>query len=301
MRNLFSILFLISFTAQAQNSPVLTKKGEWLLYFYKQKYSCRLPISFRVPVEENKNLIINCETCSGINSPEELNDFARKFFNQGLTKTENLNTVTVDTPDDMRYVFSKKKNQLSLEPKESFQISGFKFRLNGNGTYQVKRNDSVYVKQFQPKWFDNCVLKADSMIVVLTKVTSQNKRYLSTECQVAFLSLDKTTEPEKPGAKLFSLICSRDSATFSRALTLFSDSTFHWNWKTHGSRLLCGGKYSIKQDSLLILQWDQKITDYYMEDFQDENPKERVGPKYLINKKYVYRDERIFFINEYMD
>lgn len=306
--NLLFFIFFINNIVSGQvvqnssNLPTLNYKGVWILHDIEQKLGCSKKIELTSDPSLNdiqtNMIIVKMASCdSNLVTTEKLRSYFHLLFWHGIENHENFDGVSIPS---YHLLWNKNDDNFSYQRPDSITVFGRTFIQTSDSTYNVYRNDRLIVEHFKTSYFDNCIYKTDTVNVISMKQQWKNRWQIPAPCEPFHLmKSDKNIWGSSNDWTFYSLPCERNGKLKLRTIALSKDSLFQWNWGLGGAELLSAGTYSIYNDTLLVLQSDFDIMDSFIEEYKLLHPDQNVASKYLIQRQYLIREDKIYFVNEY--
>ncbi len=296
MRFVFAlILLLFNLNIVLSQDVILNPKGVWMLHRIEGLFSCDRQIDFSITDKMINAELSSCD--SSLLIEEKLRPHFYKLFWHGIENNSDFNGINIPSAN-----VSWEKDQMGFAyiQQDTISIFGRDFVLLNDSTYKVERKGKVIVPEFKMRYLDNCIYKTDTLNVVSMVQQWGTRWRISAPCSPFYLSMaevEKWSNEDK--WDYYALPCERNGKIKMRAIALSNDGLFRWDWGLGSVETLSAGNYSIENDSILILQSNFELIDEFIEEYKGLFPDRNVVPKYLIQRKYVLRDEKIYFINEY--
>ncbi|MBD3638938.1 MAG: hypothetical protein HUJ25_16410 [Crocinitomicaceae bacterium] len=302
MKTFTLLILILGSVARSQDSdslktPVqLNPKGVWYLHQAAQKFGCKT--NPEVTTNHENLVVIDVGTCnSHLISKDVARSYAYRIFWYGIDDNEQFIGVTIPS-EGLSWNVSDDNFKFSMPEKIS--IYGRDFIKENDSTYRVERHGMVVVEDFKTRYFDNCVYNTDTLNAVSMIRTWGDRWIVNIPCSPYHMTKqDQKLWGEDPKWEYYALPCIIKGGIKMKTIALSTDGIFRWNWGLGNIESLTAGTYTIENDTLLVLQSDFDEMEKFVELYRELYPEASVSTKYLIQRQYVIRDDKIYFVNEY--
>lgn len=286
-------------------TPVLNARGEYWLYYLNWSLGAGnlMAVSAEEYLDDKIFVRLDLDSCIviGLDRKRQLKRI-HELFKYGVEQRDVYAGINVYT--DGRFFYSWKPlpgelPDLKAEP-DTVNRNGFHFLVrNSDSTYAVyvKRHPEkgIDIPDFKLKYLHNCITEQDTFQAILKSKTGRKKWRMD--------GLYKPTYMENNNGVYEHTGFNIDFLLKKERIELKTDSVFTLihHVQDRGDKLLVtSGKYKLVNDSLLYLNSTAKSTTTFLHDCRfGIDSIQVIEPFFVMNKMYVLKDNRIYFVNAY--
>lgn len=295
MKSIILVTLITCAAGSVAQMPRLTPRGEWLLHELTLAAGC----SSDATVQQVENeIVLVFEDCSveGLQA-QALQPYCYNLFWFGLEHPTQYSGLKID---ETEIGWSGNQLDFMLQQPEKISIFGRDLILINDSTYRVERNGGVIVDELKTSWLESCLYRTDTLNVIATVQQWGSRWRMNDPCPPFYM--EKTATDffgSGNGWSNYGLPCERSGVLKLKTLALSDDGRFKWNWGLGNVETISAGTYTIENDSLLILQSDYASMNTFKTAYEQLHPGSSISLRYLVQKVYVIREDRIYFVNEY--